>query len=237
MAFTYTAASLEAQVLQELGGADPTAKQTTAIRNGIQEGLTDIWYADFWSWRKRRMDVSLTASTPYYDLPADYDSMSLTEIFRTDSDDSEPHFMVSAPDALFERLYFTASSAEPRMFRITRRQVGSTYVDVLEGAPQADGSYTYSDVEYFCSAPEISFTSGTVSDTTPNMPTEFHDIWHAQALAAAAAVLGQRDVAADHYGLYERKLETARKHRDRTFPKGPPRGVTLPYNDLARLRF
>ncbi len=237
MGFTYTAASLEAQVLQELGGEGVSSKQQTAIRNALREGLIDIWQAGLWSWRKRRMTVTLTASTPYHELPSDYDAMSLSEIYRTDSDD-DAHFMVQAPDAVFERNYYGASSGEPAMFRITRSTVGGTYVSVLEGAPPPDDTYTYADVEYFCSAtPVLSFTSGTVADTTPNMPTEFHDIWHQRALADAANVLGQTEKSAYHMALYDKKLEKAKSRRDTDTPKGPMRTPTIPYSDMGRLRW
>lgn len=236
MGFTYTAASLEAQVKQELGGDSLSSAQQGAVRNCIQEALIDVWHARPWSFRKRRMTVTLAPSTPSYELPSNFDSMSLTEIYRKDADDDEIHCMVAVPDAEFEKEYYgSASSAEPTMFRITQSTVSGTYVAILEGAPPTDDTYTYAGIEYFCAATEISFTSTTVVENTPNMPTEFHDLWHERAVALGAGVLGQTETGAVHDAQYEKKLTRAIKHRDDIFPKGPPRGLSDPYGDVNRL--
>lgn len=233
--FTWSAGSLYSQVLQELGGGQVSTSKQTAIKNRIQEGLIDIWHANNWTWRKQRMAVKVTASTPFYALPDDFDSMSLTQIYSIDSDDAD-HALALASDAEFERAVYVPDTNEPYCFRITQRiedpTSSSVYVPVIEVAPPPDKTYTYDKVEYYASAPKVSWTAATAVA----MPTEFHDVWHERALSDAAAVLGQDSVQQLHRGEYERKLQMAMARRDTQFPKGPPRGVVDPYNDVSNLR-
>lgn len=232
MGFTYTASALYTQVVQELGGGGVSAAQTTAIQNRIQEGLIDLTGCYPWLWRKQRMDVEFTVSTPYYALPSDFDSMSLSVIYREDTDSVDAGCIVAVTDAEFERNYYSASSGEPEVFRITQREVGATYVPVIEPAPPPDDTYTYPAVEYFCAAPTLSFSAATPI----NIPTEFMDIWHERALSDAAAVLGMEQKSAIHLDRFEKKLRNARGRRDSQYPKGPTRVVGDPYGDVGALR-
>lgn len=233
--FTWSAASLYDQVLQELGGGQVSASKQTAIKNRMQEGLIDIWHANNWTWRKKRMTVTVAASTPFHELPDDYDSMSLTEIYSIDSDNAD-HALVLVSDADFERAAYVPDTNEPYCFRITQRIAdptsSSVYVPVLEVGPEPDQTYTYSPVEYYCSAPKVSWTAATAVA----MPTEFHDVWHERALSDAAIVLGQEQRSQFHRAEYERKLQMAIARRDTQFPKGPARGVNDPYGDVSNLR-
>ena len=229
--FTYTAASLYEQVVTECGGSGLSSAQRDAVRNGIREALIDVWHDSPWTWRIKRTTITLCPGTPYQELPDDWDGFALTEIYRTDTDDAESHFMALASDADFERLYFSASSGEPQLFRVSNRLCGSTWAYVLEGAPKPDATYTYASVAYYSAAPYLTFSEST----PPNMPTEFHDLWHEKAAANAARVLGLEDLAASHDAQYHIKMDRARKRRDVSFPKGPPRGLRDPYKDWQSL--
>jgi len=229
MGHTYTGGELYAQVLSEMGGAQVTGGQRTAIQNRIADALVDIWESRPWTWRQRRMDITVSPSTPYYELPSNYDGMTLSCIYRRDTDDGEEHVLRAATDLEFERALYDDEDGEPRFFRIARRAVGATYKAVLEVAPTPDAAYAYAGVGYYTSAPAVSFTSGTATD----MPSEFHDLWHEAALSEAAVVLGLAERADVYRSRYLDKLKRASGQRDDDFPKGPPRSPRDPYGDLS----
>lgn len=234
--FRWTAGSLYDQVIQELGGGGMTPQQGVAIKNRIREGATEIWHAFPWSWRRKRMNVTVTAGTPYFALPYDYDSMVNTRLFGVDSGTGEEHIVKAVADSEFDEQIATQIQEEPKVFRITRRMADKTassnYSMVLEVAPPPDQTYTYQNAQYHCSCPTIDFTS----DTPLDMPTEFHDIWHERAVADAADVMHQHETAAVHLSKYEKKLTNAKEHRDTNYPSGEPLGVVDVYHDVSRLR-
>jgi hypothetical protein len=234
--FKWTAGSLYDQVIQELGGGGITAQQATAIKNRIREGVIEIWHAFPWTWRRKRFNPTFSASTPFYTLPADYDSMVNTRMFGVDSGDGREHSVKAVADSEFDEQSATQLQEEPRMFRITRRMTtptaSSDYSMVIEVAPPPDQSYAYQNVQYHCAAPTISFSAGTPVD----MPTAFHDIWHERAIADAADVLHQHETAAIHMKKYEGKLTSAKEHRDTNYPAGEPLGPVDFYKDTLRLR-
>ncbi len=229
--FQYTAASLYAQILQELGGVGVSAAQAGAIRNRLQEGVIDITHAHPWSWRRRREDFTVTAASGYVTLPEDFDGFTVSRLFTVDSDDSE-RSIVAVPDQDFEQFVKTTATGEPKYFRLTQRACGSTNRAVMEVAPPLDASYTFSDIEYFAAAETLNFSAAT----PVQMPTQFHDVWHERALADAADVLGQETVSRVHMAKYHEKLQSAIPKRDEAFPQGPPPTVHDPYQDWMRLR-
>jgi len=232
----YSASSLYAQVLTELGAHSVSGAQQVAIQNRIGDALVTTWHCEFWSWRKRRADLVFTAASPYDQLPTDWDGFTLSRLFRSTSTGDQNVFL--ATDEQFEQMYYGASSSEPRCFRVTERNMAAgtataVWTTVVEVAPHPDGSYTFADVEYYGSVPAISWSSTKPVDAPP----EFHDIWHELALSEAAKVLGQDQKAALYSASGAAKLDTARRRRDLSAPKGPSRGLADPgYGDWQRTR-
>lgn len=232
--FTLGAKQVYTRTLQALGAAGVSSPKQTAVEQAVQSALSYIWTYQPWTWRRKRMDVQFTVSTPYYALPADFESLGISQLEREDSSDAEYRFIRAANDLAFWNEYACASSNEPRVFRVVYREVGSTYVPVMEPAPPPDDTYNYPDADYYCACPEVTFSDST--GTVPNMPAEFFDVWSLAAEWRGAKALGRHKLASLIRSDLDDMLASAAKRFDVTYPDGPPMGLDDPYGDLQRLR-
>lgn len=219
------------QVVQVLGGKGLSDPQKAAIKNEIQTALADILHAYPWSWRRKEMTVSITAGTAGYTLPEDFDGMVVAEMHE----DTSHGLVARITDRQFMESIASDETGEPNHYRITWKTTASTGQYIMQFAPEPDGSYTYSGVEYWRSCPKLTFNAST--GTTPLMPTEFYSLWAGRAKAKAAHVVGEHVLAERFEAEAERLLNDARRRWDSDAPSGPPGGLESAYGDGAWIGF
>ena len=230
---SYSDNQMYSQVIQETGARGVSSDKQTAIQNGIKDSLNYIWNYHPWSWRRRRMTVRVTASTPYYACPSDFDSLLLTELERENTTDGNVYRIVQRTDADFWKADAGADAQIPLYFRVAMRTVGSTPTYCVELTPPADGVYEWPNTEYLCTAPTLTFSSST--PVTPLMPPEFYGTWKTAAVSHAAKALGRYKLSGFLVNEADRDLGNAVKRHDKMVVNGPPRGLEDPYGDAALL--
>ncbi|MBE3043392.1 hypothetical protein IMZ48_12645 [Candidatus Bathyarchaeota archaeon] len=223
------------QVLETLGARGASADKQTAIKNAVRFGLHHVWHYHPWTWRRRQFDITVTASTPYQFLPADYESMACSEISRQESTEDVQRSIMPLGDRDWWRFGPDGeASGPPNYYRVTMKQVGSTNWYALQVQPTPDQSYTLPDAEYYCAASTIGFTGST--GTIPAMPTEFFPTWVTASEWAASKALGRHRLGSIlKKDMDEALVDAARRH-DEMFPDGPPQGLEDTYGDSALLR-
>jgi len=221
-------------VIESLGAKGVSAGKQLALQHGVQGGLAYIENYTAWTWRRRRKDVFFTASSPYFEMPEDYESMAETEISRTDPTDSVFRTITPQTNRDFWRNRPQDTTGVPAYYRIVpsshTQNTNSSWWYVMETAPRPNTTYKWPEVEYFRATEELSFTGST--GTVPDMPTEFFDTWVLASEWRGAKALGRHKLARLLKADLDDALSTAAERHDRTFPDSSPGGVEDAYGDI-----
>ncbi len=227
------AAEVYEQVVEALGIRGLSAAKGAAVQRAIQQSLCDLWTYRPWTWRKREFTLKLTSSSVFYELPADFESLTTQEIERTDPSLNAPLRMTMVTDRDFWRNRPTTITGQPLFFRITTssRTCHSSFWYVIEPAPYPDGTYTFPGVEYNRSVPVLTFVDSR--GTVPDMPAEFFPPWVDAAMWRGARVVGRHKLAGVLRKDYEESVADAAKRYDTLYQEASPTGLEDPYGDAA----
>lgn len=217
------------RMLDSVGARGISTSKALALQDAVQHGLDHVAHYHPWTWRIRRQDWAVTAATPYVLLASSYESMGCAEIRRTHSDSVARTLEPMTTRDFHRAVNPTDATGTPTHYRITQRQVGSTYRYVAEVTPRPDGDYTWPDVEYYQAPPALAFSGST--GTVPEMPTEFYSTWLTASRFYAAQALGRFKLSQQFKEDLEEALADAVKRHDTTFQEGPPQGLEDPYGD------
>lgn len=224
-------------VMETLGGQGVNSTKQTSLQRSVQGGLSHILTYHPWTWRRRRVDLYFTASSKYFEMPEDFESLAEAEICRADPNDGVTRTIYPAMDRDFHRNSPAGMTGTPTQYRVVpsshTQNTNSSWWYVVEPAPVPDGRYTWPGVEYYRSVPKLAFSGST--GTVPDMPTEFFDLWVLAAEWRGARTFGRHDLARQLKDDLEEGLSDAVKRHDTMNQDQSPQGVEDPYGDVSRL--
>jgi len=222
----WTPTTLTAQILGELnqdrnatGGAVPDR-----LKNIVYECYRRIWVAHPFPFRKRRAELTLTASTDTIALASDFEKLDQKWLEET-SNYRKLRFTNDPQRFDSWRQLRSGAEGEPFVALIEADESGGFQARVAP-TPVSARTYIY---YYICIPPDLATTSSPTWVQTP-----FDDIWHQFALARAMRQLDRDSNWQEPYSAYKSAIAKAIEEHSETMVSDTPT-INDGYGDLQAL--